>query len=271
MTLTELVPTLRRSHPIALPSGLWPASATPTDDGDVQLGGVPATEVAARFGTPAQVLDLSEVRRRVGLLRRALPEAEIAFAGKALLCKGLLKALAAEGLSLDVCSAGEIAVARAAGFPAERIILHGNAKTPEDLKAALTYGVGRIVLDSPEEAAQLAGLVTHAQQVLLRVTPGVDARTHKAITTGTEGQKFGVALADAEDAIGAILTQPRLHLVGLHCHIGSQVSGVDAYEESARRMVRLVARVRARYGLTLTQLDLGGGFAIPYTENDEEF
>ncbi|MFD8494006.1 diaminopimelate decarboxylase [Amycolatopsis sp. NPDC059657] len=258
MTLSELLPSLDLGHE------------------EARFAGVPISHLAARFGTPLYLLDEEEVRSRARAYRAALPDAEVAFAGKALCTRSVLRWLAEEGLSLDTCSAGEIAAARSVGFPAERILLHGNAKTPEDLKAALEYGVRRIVLDSLDEIEQLGSLAHGRQQVMIRVTPGVQADTHAAITTGTEGQKFGFSLLDGvrdnlAAAVSAVLAQPSLSLVGLHCHIGSQVSRVDRYEEAARRMVDVLAGVRTAYGVTLRELDLGGGHAVPYLPGDTDF
>ncbi|SDX21810.1 diaminopimelate decarboxylase [Amycolatopsis xylanica] len=258
MTLSELLPSLDFGHE------------------EAQFAGVPISHLAARFGTPLYLIDEEEVRSRARAYRAALPDAEVAFASKALCTRSVLRWVAEEGLSLDTCSAGEIAAARSVGFPAERILLHGNAKTPEDLKAALEYGVRRIVLDSLDEIEQLGALAHGRQQVMIRVTPGVQADTHAAITTGTEGQKFGFSLLDGvrdnlAAAVSAVLAQPSLSLVGLHCHIGSQVSRVDRYEEAARRMVDVLAGVRTAYGVTLRELDLGGGHAVPYLPGDTDF
>jgi diaminopimelate decarboxylase len=198
---------------------------------------------------------------------------EIAYAGKSLTCRAMLRWIAEEGLSLDVCSAGELAVARSAGFPADRILLHGNVKTPEDLKAAISYEVGRIVVDSLDEIEQLGALARYPQRVLVRVTPGVDGHTHKAIATGVENQKFGFSLSSgaAEEAVAAVLTQPSLRLAGLHCHIGSQIACVAGYELAARRMVELIAKIRDRHGITLRELNLGGGHAVPYLPGQPDF
>ena len=276
MTLSELLPSLGCEAADHLEPGLWPQGTTLGEGGEVLFAGAPVSHLAARFGTPAYLLDEAQVRETARAYRRALPEADVAFASKALCTRAVLRWIAEEGLSLDTCSAGEIAVARAVGFPAERILLHGNAKTPEDLKAALQYGVGRIVLDSLDEVEQLGALAHGAQRVLIRVTPGVSGDTHAAITTGTEGQKFGFSLrADVRDnvdrAVAAVLSQPSLRLAGLHCHIGSQVSRVDRYEEAARRMVEVLVRVRDQYGITLRELDLGGGHAVPYVDREASF
>ncbi|KAA2261026.1 diaminopimelate decarboxylase [Solihabitans fulvus] len=273
MTLAELVPSLGSSLQAKLSERIWPLDTALGHDGDLLLGGVPLTRLAAQFGTPSYLIDENEVRRRARAYRQAMPEAEVAYAGKALSCKAVVRWIDEEGLSLDVCSAGELAVARAVGFPAERIVMHGNAKTPDDLKAAIGYGVGRIVVDSLDEIDQLGSLARYPQRVLVRVTPGVDARTHRAIATGVEDQKFGFSLASgaAEDAVRHVLAQPSLRLVGLHCHIGSQVTRVASFELAARRMVGLLAALHAEHGLTLPQLDLGGGFAVPYLDGEDEF
>ncbi|WP_037353910.1 diaminopimelate decarboxylase [Amycolatopsis orientalis] len=276
MTLSELLPSLGCEAADHLEPGLWPEGTKLGEGGELLFAGAPVSHLAARFGTPAYLLDEEQVRETARAYRRALPEADVAFASKALCTRAVLRWVAEEGLSLDTCSAGEIAVARAVGFPAERILLHGNAKTPEDLKAALQYGVGRIVLDSLDEVEQLGALAHGAQRVLIRVTPGVSGDTHAAITTGTEGQKFGFSLRpDVRDnvdrAVAAVLAQPSLQLTGLHCHIGSQVSRVDRYEEAARRMVAVLVRIRSQYGITLRDLDLGGGHAVPYADREASF
>ncbi|MEU7104090.1 diaminopimelate decarboxylase [Streptomyces sp. NPDC046215] len=257
------------------PAPVWPASTRPLPDGGLAVGGVPLAELADRFGTPAYVIDEDEVRLRARAWRTALPHADVAYAGKAFLTRAMIRWIEEEGLSLDVCSAGELGLAALAGFPAERIVLHGNAKSPDDLRTALRLGVGRIVIDSTGEIARLAALVPPGarQRVLLRVVPGVAAGAHAAVRTGVEGQKFGLPVAggEAEDAVARILGQPRLELVGLHCHLGSQISGLEPYVTAVQRIVPLLARLRDRHGVTFPELDLGGGFAIPYRAGDPGF
>jgi diaminopimelate decarboxylase len=181
--------------------------------------------------------------------------------------------IAQEGLSLDVSSAGELAVARSAHFPAKRIILHGNAKTPEDLHDAFRYGVGRIVIDNVSEIVRLAALAQQRQRVLIRVTPGVDAHAHRAVATGVEDQKFGFSLSSgaAADAVQRVLAHPELRLAGLHCHLGSQLTELTAYEAAARKLIGLMAAVRDRHGIVLGELNMGGGHAVPYVTGDAEF
>jgi diaminopimelate decarboxylase len=270
VTLAELVPSLRTSLSARLEPGLWPSSAHADCAGEVTVGGVPLSHLAAQHGTPTYVLDIDDVRLRCQEYRQTLPGVEIAYASKAFLCAAMVRLVAEEGLTLDVCSAGELALARAAGFPAERIVLHGNVKTVEDLKSALSARVGRIVLDSTDEIDQLAALARHRQDVLIRVTPEVDAGAHKAVATGVADQKFGFGLSDgaAVDAVRRVLGHPGLRLVGLHCHLGSQISTVAAYELAARRMVGLLAELGHRFGFQAAQLNLGGGHAVRYTRTD---
>jgi diaminopimelate decarboxylase len=153
------------------------------------------------------------------------------------------------------------------------MVLRGNAKTPHDLDVALKHRGGRIVIDSTGEIALLAAMVRQRQKVLLRITPGVDAHTHQALTTATEDQKFGLSLASgaAADAALRVLGQRRLELVGVHCHIGSQISRFGGYEEALRRLVAFLAWLRDECQTTLGELDLGGGHAVPYVTGDEGF
>ncbi|MFI6079634.1 diaminopimelate decarboxylase [Streptomyces sp. NPDC051217] len=252
---------------------VWPASAVSAPGGDLLVAGVSLLELAERYGTPTYVLDEGEVRSRARAWVRALPEAEIVYAAKAFLCRAVVDWMEQEGLGLDVCSAGELELAATRGFPAERIVLHGNAKSPRDLGTALRLGVGRIVIDADCEIARLAAQVPahHSQQVMIRVLPGIEAGAHPKIRTGTEGQKFGLSIAngDAEDAVARIVGQSQLELVGLHCHLGSQIVSPEPYERAARELVSFLVRIRDRFGVVLPELDLGGGFAAAYLPGDE--
>ncbi|MFF4686327.1 diaminopimelate decarboxylase [Streptomyces sp. NPDC001307] len=247
---------------------VWPASTAEPAPGGLAVGGVPLAEVADRFGTPVYVLDEAEVRDRCRTYRDAFPDAEVLYAAKAFLCRAMAHWMDEEGLGLDVCSAGELELAVTTGFPPERIVLHGNAKSPRDLDTALRLGVGRIVIDSPAEIARLAAAVgpDGHQKVMVRVVPGVSAGGHEKIRTGTDDQKFGLSISDghAQHAIARILDQPQLELTGLHCHLGSQIVGVKPYLVAVRRMVGLMARLREQHGLVLPELDLGGGHGIAY-------
>ncbi|MEV7081663.1 diaminopimelate decarboxylase [Streptomyces sp. NPDC093516] len=251
---------------------VWPASTTEPVRGDLAVGGVPLAEIADRFGTPVYVLDEAEVRARCRTYRDAFPDADILYAAKAFLCRAMAHWTAEEGLGLDVCSAGELELAVTTGFPPERIVLHGNAKSPRDLDTALRLGVGRIVIDSPGEIVRLAAAVgpQGRQKVMVRVVPGINAGGHEKIRTGTDDQKFGLSLTDghAAHAIARILGQPQLRLTGLHCHMGSQITSVRPYVVAVRRMVGLMSRLHAQHGLVLPELDLGGGHGIAYRPGD---
>ena len=250
----------------------WPSSAQRTGD-DILVGGVSLTQAADQFATPLYVLDETEVRERCRGYRRALPGAEVFYAAKALLCGAVAEWVEQEGLGLDVCSGGELELAVTCGFPPERMVLHGNAKSPEELRAAVRFGVGRIVIDSFSEISRLAALATaeHPQDVLIRVIPGIPAGHHSAVQTGVEEQKFGFSLesGDAAEAVDRVLGQPRLRLVGLHCHLGSQITDTEPYLAAVDRLVPVLAAIRARHDLTLAELDLGGGHGIPYQEHEQ--
>ncbi|ROO91219.1 diaminopimelate decarboxylase [Actinocorallia herbida] len=257
-----------------LEAGVWPLRARLAADGELEIGGVRATDLARRFGTPLHVLDEADVRERCRAFRAAFPGGEVAYASKAMSCTGLLRWVREEGLSLDASSAGELAVARRSGFPADRILLHGNGKTGEDLRAAFSYAVGTIVVDSAAEisrlAVQAASGLRGPQAVLLRVVPGIDGGTHAALTTGTEDQQFGFSLASgaAAEAAHRILGQHRLRLAGVHCHIGSQIADLGRYVRALDRVMDFLVRLRATDGVVLDRLDLGGGFAVPYRAGD---
>jgi diaminopimelate decarboxylase len=259
--------------PPGLAAGIWPLTTRVEPGGETSVGGVVLGDLAARYGTPAYIVAEADVRHRCRAYREAFPGAEIAYAGKAFLCRAMIRWIEQEGLALDVCSAGELAVARSVSFPAKRILLHGNAKTPGDLHAAAGYGVGRIVLDSAAEIVRVAMAARRRQRVLIRVTPGVDAHAHQAMATGIEDQKFGFSLSSgaAADAVRRVLAHPELELAGLHCHLGSQIARIEPYEAAARRLIALMAAVHDEHGLALPELNLGGGHAVPYAETDEAF
>lgn len=252
----------------------WPASARLGTGGELLVGGVGLAEAADRFGTPLYVLDEAEVRARAQAYRRALPKAEVFYAAKAFLCSAMLDWIAEEGLGLDVCSAGELRLATAAGFPPHRILLHGNAKSPEELRLAQRLRVGRIVIDSLSEIPRLAALAIAdtPQRVLVRVLPGVAAGHHSAVRTGIDGQKFGFRITggDAAEAIDRTLSQRSLQLVGLHCHLGSQITDTGPYLTALDRLVELLADIRDRHGIEVPALDLGGGHGVRYLPEDQE-
>lgn len=267
MTLETVIPSLRSTLYQHLDPAEWPLTATGGPDGDLSIGAVSLTDLARRVGTPAYVLDLDDVRARLAAYRGAMPEADVAYAAKALLCAGLVPLLREAGVRLDVCSGGELALALRAGMPAERIVVHGNAPTEAELDAAVAAGVGRVVLDSLDVADRLAAVAARRGRrvdVLLRVAPGVDAGGHSAVRTGGDDQKFGVPLARgaAAAAAGAVAARRSLRLVGLHCHLGSQITDTAVWERAVEPVLDLAALVAQHHGAELTELDLGGGHAV---------
>jgi diaminopimelate decarboxylase len=222
--------------------------------------------LAAAYGTPAFILDEGDVQYRCRTYMAALPGIEVAYAGNAFLCRAMARWIAAEGLSLAICSAGELAVAQAVNFPAELIILHGNAKTPADLRAALRYGVDRIVVDSTAEIIRLTALTPRLQRVLIQVTPGQNAHGDRSV----EDQSFSLRSGSAADAVRRVLSHPELTLTGLRCHLAAQPAEPSAYEKAARDLLGLMAAVRDHTGVTLTELHLGGGHAVPHAAGDDD-
>jgi diaminopimelate decarboxylase len=258
----------------ALLPRLWPRTVRRTDAGALTVGGVDVREIAKEHGTPAYVLDEADFRARCREFREAFRGADVYYAGKAFLCKAVVRMVAEEGLSLDVCSGGELAVALAAGMSPERLGFHGNNKSERELARALDAGVGRIIVDSFAEIERLTALARERgvrPRVMIRVTVGVEAHTHEYIATAHEDQKFGFSLSGgaASAAAEKILSEGVLELVGLHSHIGSQIFDTAGFEVSARRVLELQAGIRDAHGVELPELDLGGGFGIAYTSQDD--
>lgn len=268
----------RPEDPDALVEHLW-SSQTSKSDGVLTVAGLGAPELAATYGTPLYVVDETDFRERARAFDKAFAGVDVYYAAKAFLCVATARWMAEEGLALDVCTGGELAVALRAGFPAERIGLHGNNKSDAELRRALETGVGRIVVDSADEIGRLERLTAELgviAPVLVRVNVGVEAHTHEYISTAHEDQKFGFALAgradggsDALDAVRRVLAADGLDLRGLHSHIGSQIFVTDGFEVAARRVLRLHAMVAADAGVVMPELDLGGGFGIAYTTQDD--
>jgi diaminopimelate decarboxylase len=261
------------ADPNELVRHLWSTTARKVD-GALEVGGVPLSALVAEHGSPAYVLDEADFRARARAFRDAFAGYDVFYAGKAFLCTTTARWVAEEGLSLDVCSGGELAVAERADFDPARIGFHGNNKTPEELRRAVALGVGRIIVDSFIEIERLAAIVAEAgttARVMIRVTAGVEAHTHEYIATAHEDQKFGFSITggDAFDAVRLVEAAPGLELLGLHSHIGSQIFDASGFEVAARRVLALQARVSEELGLTLPEMDLGGGFGIAYTTQDD--
>jgi diaminopimelate decarboxylase len=270
------------SDPDALVTSLWSQTAT-KDDGVLSVGGVPLTELVREHGSPAYVLDEADFRSRARAFRDAFAGYDVFYAGKAFLCTTVVRWLAEEGLSLDVCSGGELAVAERAGFPMDRVGFHGNNKTVAELERAVELGVGRVIVDSFHEIERLAELTRPLVEeglsgpsrdpvgVMVRVTAGVEAHTHEYIATAHEDQKFGFSIAsgDALEAVRRVHAAPGLRLLGLHSHIGSQIFDTSGFEVAARRVLALHAQVSEEVGVEMPEMDLGGGFGIAYTTQDD--
>ncbi|MEO9174195.1 MAG: diaminopimelate decarboxylase [Gaiellales bacterium] len=246
----------------------WPDSAQVVD-GSLVVGGRATDELAAEYGTPLYVYDASTLRARARAYTEPLALRRggslVAFATKACSTVAVLRLLASEGLGFDVSSEGELAAALAADADPERIVVHGNAKTDEDIEAAVAARCGLVVLDGPDEASRVAlAAARHGlrQPVALRLTPGIDAGAHAAIRTGGNDSKFGFTPDSAELAIARVRSEPRLWLRGLHVHLGSQVVDGDELESA----VTWLAGYCDRIGLDPELLDLGGGLGIAYED-----
>jgi diaminopimelate decarboxylase len=257
-----------------LDPAVWPLGVTRAPEGHLLVRGHDVRDLVREHGTPAYFLDETDFRSRCRDYREAFGGAMVFYAAKAFLCTGVARWIEQEGLGLDVCTGGELAVALRAGFPPERLLLHGNNKSRAELSAALEAGVGRIVVDSFAEIDRLAQLAAERQQtarVLVRATVGVEAHTHEFIATAHEDQKFGFSLADGDvhEAVRRVLAAPSLELLGVHSHIGSQIFDTSGFEVAAHRVVGLLAAVRDEHGVELPELNLGGGMGIVYTSADD--
>jgi diaminopimelate decarboxylase len=247
------------------------------EKGHLEIGGCDAVELARRFGTPLYVMDEADIRRRCREFRRAFEtrhaDCAIAFAAKAFLNLAMCRIADQEGLWMDVASDGEVRTAATAGFPAEKLYLHGNYKKEEELSHALEVGVGLIVVDSEWELEVLrraASRLNKKARILIRVTPGVESHTHTYIETGQIDNKFGLpaATGQALRAVRAALAMPEIELVGLHCHIGSQVFVLKPFETATRIMVSLAAQIRDELGFTAREINMGGGLGVRYRSSD---
>ena len=254
-----------------------PRTAEVRDD-HLFVGGVDMVELARTMGTALYVMDEADMRSRMEEYREAFrsryPNSDVLYASKAFQNKEMVRIVNDEDLCLDVSGGGELACAQAAGFPMERVFVHGNNKTPQELREAIEAGVHRIVVDSRIELARvsrIAGELGVVQPIYLRITPGVEADTHEYIRTGCEDSKFGFTMLDdfAFRCIKDVLAAPNVKLVGLHCHIGSQIFALNSFREAVAVMVEFMARIRDEYGLVIEELDLGGGLGIAYTADEK--
>lgn len=237
--------------------------------GHLYIGGCAIPDLAARYGTPLIVMDRATFDNRASAYADALTPSQVNYAGKAFCCVAICELLDGLGLSLDVCTGGELATALAAGFPPERITFHGNNKSPAELEAARDAEVGRVVIDSFDEIERLASLDVKTK-LLIRVTPGVEAHTHEFVQTGQEDSKFGFTLASgvALDALKRALDIPGCEVVGLHAHIGSQIFEMAAFDLAIKRLAAFAADAKSSLGFETRELNAGGGLGIAHTEDE---
>ncbi|MEE9285282.1 MAG: diaminopimelate decarboxylase, partial [Dehalococcoidia bacterium] len=253
---------------------IFPETSVVSQDNRLVIGGVDLAGLVAQFGSPLYLFDEDTLRgqcqRFVQEFSARYPDVLVLYAGKAFLSRPLARVVVDEGLGLDVVSGGELAIAQAAGCPPDRVYFHGNNKSPDELRQALEWRTGRIVLDNFYELAKLDALASGAgvrQRVLLRVAPGVDPHTHQHTTTGIVDSKFGFTLAngDAEKAVKRAQATAGLDLVGMHIHLGSPIEETGPYQEGIESALAFAATMRDRHGLALREFSPGGGFPIQYT------
>lgn len=259
-------------------AAVLPPTATVASNGHLEVGGCDLVELAATYGTPLFVYDEAAIEARCREFSAAFTgtgvEGRVAYASKAFSCPALLRIIAAEGLWLDVSTGGELGVALAAGFPPARLVLHGNNKSAAELRAARAAGVARVVLDSFDDIDNLDAAVAEdgglPQKVLIRLTPGVDADTHHYIRTGQEDSKFGLGWTNGQalEAVKLVAERPGLDLVGVHCHIGSQIFDLDGFRDAAEALVQFAVEAAGVTGHRVGELDLGGGLGIAYTAGE---
>lgn len=273
----------------ALHEPLWAGGVERNDAGELAIDGISVSELQRQFGTPLFVLSENDFRARARAFSDAFNDAfadicggvDVYYAGKSFLCTAVVRWVEEEGLRLDTASGGELAVAARAGIPGADVALHGNNKSDGEIHRALDMKLGRIVVDSLAELERVAAIAANrgeTAKVMLRLTPGVHAHTHEFIATAHEDQKFGLSMAEdstqqaglsaAEEAVAAASGYASIELLGLHCHIGSQIFEPDGFALAAEKLLDFLAAMQAKYSIVLPELDLGGGYGIAYTPVD---
>ena len=248
------------------------------EQGHLCFAGQDTVTLANEYATPLYLMDADRIRQNCRTYQSAMRKAygdnfEVIYAGKAASFKQMYRIMKEEGMSVDSVSIGEIYTAKAAGFPMKHIHFHGNNKTEEDLAFALEYGVGTIVVDNKDELTALNQLAVARgikQNILLRLTPGIDTHTYEAVSTGKVDSKFGFAIqtGQAEEVTGMALACEGIHLEGFHCHVGSQVFDSDSFVMSATIMLQFIKEMQTKFGYTASVLDLGGGYGVRYLATD---
>jgi diaminopimelate decarboxylase len=253
---------------------MW-SRAISFERGHLTIDGLSARDLAAEFGTPTFFIDEEHFRDRARAWMKSLnlhfgeSAGEVYYAAKAFICTDVASWIKEEGIGIDVCTGGELAVALAGGIDPKKIEVHGNNKSVAEIERAVQVGVKTIVLDSLYEIERVAAAATKygvRQAVMLRLTPGVEAHTHASISTAHEDVKFGFSIASgaAAAAVTEVLSHSCLELRGFHCHVGSQIFGTDSFELAATRIIALMKSCKDKHGIELAELDLGGGYAISY-------
>jgi diaminopimelate decarboxylase len=255
---------------------LFPLTAEVNKVGHLVIGGCDTVEMATKYGTPLYLFDELTLRRRCREFKnefgKRYPDTSVLYASKAFLNGTMANLLKEEGLGIDIVSSGELFIADSVGFPMDMVYFHGNNKSVEELKTSLKRHIGRIVVDGLDELAQLATVAEesgHIADILLRITPGVEVHTHKHIATGGAGSKFGFPLYLAEEAISRAMGAPSINLMGLHFHIGSLINDIQPYLESIDLVLEMAADMKDKYGFQLEELNIGGGYSVAYTLEDQ--
>ncbi len=249
------------------------------EKGNLEIGGCDAVDLVQEYGTPLYVMDEMNIRHNCRRYQQAMDRyydgnGLVLYASKAFCTMAMCKIIEQEGLGLDVVSGGEMYTAMKAGFPMEKVYFHGNNKTPEEISMGIEQNIGRFVVDNQTELETIDRIACeHGKRVKVsfRIKPGVDAHTHEFIQTGQIDSKFGVALenGEAEEIIALAARMKHIDVVGVHCHIGSQIFALEPFERTAEVMLSFIADIRNKYGIRITELNLGGGFGIQYTQKDE--
>ena len=250
------------------------------EKGHLTVGGMDTVELAQKHGTPLYLVDENALRTQCRTYRRAAVEsfgedALPLYASKALCFTEIYRIAAEEGMGIDCVSGGELYTAKKAGFPAQRIYFHGNNKTDKDISDAMDMGVGTFVVDNCDELCAVSAEAVRrgiTQRILLRITPGIDPHTHKAIVTGNVDSKFGSAIVtgQAMDIVKKAIAADGIELAGLHCHIGSQIFDIEPFADAAKIMTKFISEIKKECGYEIKELNLGGGLGVRYTEYDRE-
>ncbi len=250
---------------------LFPLTAEISSQGHLVIGGCNTLELVAEFGTPLYLFDEFSLRRKCTEFKdefgQRYADTTVIYACKAFINKALALILKEEGLGLDVVSAGELGIARSVGFPLDSVYFHGNNKSAEEIRLALEWHTGRIVVDNLYELAMVGEIAKeqgYSPDILLRLSPGVDPHTHRYIATGAIDTKFGFPLASGEEAVAQAMSVPNLNLVGLHFHLGSLIFDAEPYQQAIEVTLNFAGEMKRKYGFELRELNVGGGFAIQY-------